>query len=415
MENSIAKGIKITAKCGNPAPTLSNITLWCKERHYQFSPEEVVEQRTKNLRSAGNNVFDGPPHEFVLHFGFILAHLNYVLELIHANMPPKRGSATGANKRGRSSARGRGRGGKEHDRVLSDITEESVTQVQTATAPANSQHASQLRGSKKHTFQDIATDQAPPRTMLTRHEARDQAAKRMKLRSDDASIEVETAEHSQSGIKEQAQKTRAQAAKRKNLRSDDALVAVETAAPSQSALKEHAQEGSQLDNDYGVLPDADAEPASDYIPSLNLLFFVQLANLDIDADTESITLDLINLTLAEGNWHTGLSGVVQPVACFLVASLLTRKQNLVEDVAASVEMFGLEYEQMVEGYKLLWEWRENMRPVVGVFGERLDELPDPALLLGQVEQEGTVHCVSHDIADIDERPEPERVGETLEI
>jgi outer membrane lipoprotein-sorting protein len=52
---------------------------------------------------------------------------------------------------------------------------------------------------------------------------------------------------------------------------------------------------------------------------------------------------------------------VQPVACFLIASILTRKQNLIENVAASVEMFGLEYQQLVEGYRLLWERRENMR------------------------------------------------------
>ena len=137
--------------------------------------------------------------------------------------------------------------------------------------------------------------------------------------------------------------------------------------------------------------------------------------MDTAADTESITLNLIDLTLFEANWHTGLSGLVQPVACFLVASLLTRRQNLIEDIAASVDMFGLEYEQLVDGYKLLWDWRQNMRPVVGEYAERLADLPDPALLLGQGEQGGAVEYDFQDFVGTDERPEPEREMETLEV
>ena len=152
-----------------------------------------------------------------------------------------------------------------------------------------------------------------------------------------------------------------------------------------STIQAQDQTGNSLGQQDAAL-DAPAKSSAShipdvYIPSLNLLLFVHLAELDTDPETESITLNLINLTLVDSNWHGGLSGLVQPVACFLVASLLTRKQNLVEDVAASAEMFGLEYQQLIEGYRLLWEWRDNMGGVIGDYAERLAELPDPGLLL----------------------------------
>lgn len=151
-----------------------------------------------------------------------------------------------------------------------------------------------------------------------------------------------------------------------------------------------------------------------YIPSLSLLFFVHLAELDTDTDTESVTLNLINLTLTDSNWHGGLSGLVQPVACFLIASLLTRKQNLVEDVAASVEIFGLEYQQLVEGYRLLWEWRDNLSGVVGAYAERLVELPDPGLLLGHGEDGGNDSRVPEFDEEINDRPEPQPFIQAVE-
>ena len=151
------------------------------------------------------------------------------------------------------------------------------------------------------------------------------------------------------------------------------------------------------------------------MPSLNLLFFVHLAELDTDPDTESITLNLINLTLADSNWHGGLSGLVQPVACFLVASLLTRKQNLVEDVAVSAEMFGLEYNQLVQGYRLLWEWRDNMSGAVGEYAERLAELPDPGLLLDQDGNGGNDAGVPEFEEETNSRPEPERYIQAVEV
>jgi hypothetical protein len=291
-------------------------------------------------------------------------------------MAPKRNAAARPAtpaRRGRLSARGRGRGGKsntDHARVLSDITEESVAQItseqHTPKQPAPQQNA--VPGSKKRTFQneeEVAT--------TAKRETRAQAAKKAKHHH---SVDEEVASNQKS---------------HSNLDQTGIVQVSETSAgPAASHI-----------------PDV-------YVPSLNLLFFVHLARLDTDSDTESITLDLINLTLADSNWHGGLSGLVQPVVCFLIASLLTRKQNLVEDVAASAEMFGLDYQQLVEGYRLLWDWRGNMSGVVGVYAERLAELPYPALLLGQGE------CVGNDAGThgFDEetgyRPEPERYMQAVE-
>ncbi|KAM0713259.1 hypothetical protein Q7P35_000711 [Cladosporium inversicolor] len=279
-------------------------------------------------------------------------------------MAPKRSVAarpTGTTRRGRSSARGCGRGGAnntEHTRVLSDITEESVTQLQTEpqvpTQPKSQQGAAP--NSKKRAFQEE--------------------------------------EHGAATAKRE---TRAQAAKK----------AKKTPPGNSFGQEDVISNASQEPSAFHI---ADA-----YAPSLNLLFFVHLAELDTDPDTESITLSLINLTLADSNWHGGLSGLVQPVACFLVASLLTRKQNLVEDVVVSVEMFGLEYQQLIEGYRLLWEWRDNMSIVVGVYAERLAELPEPGLLLGQSESAGNRVGRPQLDEETNDRPEPERYVQVVEV
>jgi hypothetical protein len=87
----------------------------------------------------------------------------------------------------------------------------------------------------------------------------------------------------------------------------------------------------------------------------------------------------------------------------------------VEDVAASTEMFGLEYQQLVEGYRLLWEWRDNMSAVVGDYAERLAELPDSRLLLGQSEYQGHDAGAPAFDEEINERPEPERYVQAVEV
>jgi hypothetical protein len=81
---------------------------------------------------------------------------------------------------------------------------------------------------------------------------------------------------------------------------------------------------------------------------------------------------------------------------------------LIENVAASVEMSGLECQQLVEGYRLLWEWRENKSEAVGIYAERLAELPEPGLLLGQGVH-GNDYVGEYEAgAELDVRPEPER-------
>ena len=298
-------------------------------------------------------------------------------------MAPKRSVATrptGGARRGLSSARGRGRGGKsstEHTRVLSDITEESVAQLQTEKQILNQPKSEQRPApdSKKRAFQDEEQGAA-----TAKRETRAQTAKRAKQHH---------------------------------------VVDGEPLHSHASKIQAQDQSGNSS-GQQDVILEAPSEPSAShipdvYIPSLNLLFFVHLAELDTDSDTESITLSLINLTLADSNWHGGLSGLVQPVACFLVASLLTRKQNLVEDVATSVEMFGLEYQQLVEGYWLLWEWRDNMKGVVGEYAERLAELPDPGLLHRQDGNGVNDVGVPEFDEETNDRPEPERYIQAVEV
>jgi hypothetical protein len=288
-------------------------------------------------------------------------------------MPPKRATArpSGPARRGRSSTRGRGRGGKTQDRLLSDISEESISQAQAQSAPERLAPIlpPNARGSNKRTFAESAGDQDSGGSPAKR-ETRASTAKLMKL-------------DAQPAIEQSPQK--------------------ETQQPAQETAQEVHQDQIPA---TATAETFDASPQ--YTPSLELLFFVHLGDLDTDADTESLTLNLIDLMLAQDNWHPGLSGLVQLVARFLIASILTRKQNLIENVAASVEMFGLEYEQLVEGYRLLWEWKENMSEAVGIYAERLAELPDSGLLLGQGVHEDNYVGWHEAEAELNARPEPER-------
>lgn len=330
-----------------------------------------TKQCLSHIESKVGYIFPAHEHRLQVHY------------LLSTDMAPKRSVATrptGTARRGRSSARGRGKGGAantEHTRVLSDITEESVTQLQTEQQvprqPRSQQRAAP--NSRKRAFQEEEQGAA-----TTKRETRAQAAKKAKQHH---VIDVEPlpAQEAESHDEDQTGDSFGQ---------QDAI-----SDPSPETSASH-------------IPDA-------YAPSLNLLFFVHLAELDTDPDTESIALNLISLTLADSNWHGGLSGLVQPVACFLVASLLTRKQNLVEDVAASVDMFGLEYQQLIEGYRLLWEWRDNMSTVVGVYAERLAELPDPGLLLEQSEYVGNDVGASQLDEETKDRPEPERYVQAVEV
>jgi hypothetical protein len=273
-------------------------------------------------------------------------------------MPPKRSTtarSSGAAKRGRANAGGRSKGVKDHVRVLSDISEKSTAQR----PPAKDLDLSQriTRSSKKRSFQDFANDGDEKDST--------EPIKRSKQEYDS------TPEHA---IIQQNQ-----------TQNQDEVV-------HQEIYQNEA-------------PTSNTSPLSPpYSPSINLLFFVQLFSLDTDDDTERLTLNLIKLTLADMNWHPGLSGMVQPVACFLVASILTRRQNLVEDVASSIETFGVGFEELVEGYALLWEWRENMRDAVEVYAERLEDLPEPSLMVAQGDYDQVEADVYQQGGDGDDRP-----------
>ncbi|KAM0715923.1 hypothetical protein Q7P37_008437 [Cladosporium fusiforme] len=272
-------------------------------------------------------------------------------------MPPKRGTTrpTRGAKRGRG---GDDRGGKNHARVLSDITEESLFMPQER-LPQSVPTLSQ-RGKKRAFHEAISSEEIDnARAPTAGRETRAQAAKRMK----------------------QSHET-----------------------------NEPANVQEQRNEDYQPLVSRLTLVPLPYTPSPALLSFIQMYDLDTDHDTETIALNLIDLTLSDANWHTGLSGMIQPAACFLVASILTRRQNLVEDIAASVESFGVGYEDLIGGYGLLWQWRENTKEVLGACGEMLDELPDPSLFLEAVPEEVDDHAVDETLQgeDYDGRPEPER-------
>jgi hypothetical protein len=288
-------------------------------------------------------------------------------------MPPKRSTTTrpsGAAKRGRANAGGRSKNVKEHVRVLSDISEELTAQRPTAKDTEPSQRIT--RSSKKRSFQDFADDGDEREPT--------QPAKQRKQKDDSAPGNA---------IIQQSQ-----------TEDQDQIV--------------HQEIHQQI---YQNAPTSNTSPLSPpYSPSINLLFFVQLASLDTDDDTEWLTLNLIKLTLADMNWHPGLSGMVQPVACFLVASILTRRQNLVEDVASSIETFGVGFDELVEGYALLWEWRENMRDVVGAYAQRLEDLPEPSLMIAQQDHYDQVETDMYEQeGDEDDRPEPERWNEVIQV
>lgn len=277
-------------------------------------------------------------------------------------MPPKRGSSrpTRGARRGRG---GRPRGGQDHSRALSDITEESLSQA--PDRPASNAAKSGQRN-KKRRFQELSLD-------------------------GDA--------HDKSTAKP-GPETRSQSAKkRKNAHGSGELESVQQA-------QRHEQDWEKESLVVRIDP-----LSSLYTASLALLSFVQMYSLDTNADTETITLNLIDLTSTNENWHPGLSGMVQPAACFLIASLLTRRQNLAEDIAASVEAFGVGFEDLVKGYKLLWHWRGNLIPVVGAYGENVDALPEPSFFLGDDgngQSDDLVASEALQEEEIDERPEPRR-------
>ena len=109
--------------------------------------------------------------------------------------------------------------------------------------------------------------------------------------------------------------------------------------------------------------------------STKSLWFVEASELEADEDTIIMTLNLIDLTLLEADWHSGLLGMVQPLACFLFASLLTGKSIRLEQLLATYR--DIEADQLLYGYALLYEWRANLAEVVGGYAGGLECLPLP--------------------------------------
>jgi hypothetical protein len=287
-------------------------------------------------------------------------------------MPSKRSTTarpSGAAKRGRANAGRRSKSVKDHVRVLSDISEESISQRPAADETKGPDlNLRVTRSSKKRSFQESAD-------------------------VGDEGNSTQPAKQS----KQEHNSTFEQAVQQSPVQTQDQGQIV--------------QQSVYQDTPFAGI----SSPSPPYSPSLNLLFFVELASLDTDIDTERLTLNLIKLTLADMNWHPGLSGMVQPVACFLVASMLTRKQNLVEDIASSIETFGVGFQELIEGYTLLWEWRANMRDAVGAYAERLDDLPEPSLMAAQGYHDQIDLDGYEQGGEIDERPEPERWDGAVQV
>jgi hypothetical protein len=282
-------------------------------------------------------------------------------------MPPKRNTTarpSGTAKRGRANAGRRSKSVKDHVRVLSDISEESISQRPAAKEIEATDLSQRItRSSKKRSFQEFT----------------------------DVGDEGNSTQPARKN-KQERNPTLEQATQQSTVQSQD-----------QGRI---LQQVVYQDTPAAGISSSSSSPP--YSPSLNLLFFVQLASLDTDDDTERLTLNLIKLTLADMNWHPGLSGMVQPVACFLAASMLTRKQNLVEDIASSIETFWVGFEELMEGYALLWKWRANMRDAVGFYAERLDALPEPSSMIAQGYHDQNETDGYEQDGEMDERPEPER-------
>lgn len=85
-------------------------------------------------------------------------------------------------------------------------------------------------------------------------------------------------------------------------------------------------------------------------------------------------------------------------------------------------MFGISYEELVKGYGLLWEWRQNVVEYVGEFARNVDGLPGPKMFLagGEVQEEEEEDVQAEYVAEEEawdtydeqveeeDRPEPDR-------
>lgn len=142
--------------------------------------------------------------------------------------------------------------------------------------------------------------------------------------------------------------------------------------------------------------------------TLDSLAFIDHGLLETDADTEIITLNLIDHIIKEENWNPALSMNKLSAACFLFASRVTGKKNVAADIALSFEPDAEKYasallatinqsrmatdytvririaqalkmsaEDIEYGYRILWEQRSELRELVGDYAKDMEWVPIP--------------------------------------
>lgn len=145
------------------------------------------------------------------------------------------------------------------------------------------------------------------------------------------------------------------------------------------------------------------------------LAFVTEAGLETDDYTNTITLNLMDHFLfSEANWAPELSYCNLHAACFYFASIVTNKNNTVEEIAKSLgpesafvqlmaspladdedaaaaicEAISVGIADVERGYDLLHERRKELTSLVGEYASALDRLPlrNSLLSVGQANSE----------------------------
>jgi hypothetical protein len=139
------------------------------------------------------------------------------------------------------------------------------------------------------------------------------------------------------------------------------------------------------------------------------LSFVQHGQLDTDADTDTIALNLMDHMIQEDHWNPALSQNKLVAACFMFAGLLTGKRNSAAAIAASFEWgaqaftsallataaagknytddaatrykvaraLSMRAEDVEAGYQILWEQRHALRELAGDYASNMRSLPTP--------------------------------------
>ncbi|KAK3686884.1 hypothetical protein LTR37_019368 [Vermiconidia calcicola] len=133
------------------------------------------------------------------------------------------------------------------------------------------------------------------------------------------------------------------------------------------------------------------------------LEFVAQAGLETDDDTNTIALNLMDYFLfSEANWLPELSYCRLHAACFLLASLVTGKNNTAEDIAGSLgpdstfvramsaplaedddaaaaiqEVISVNVDDVNVAYGLLHQRREQLAQLMGQYANRIGDLLSP--------------------------------------